>query len=244
MDKGKKGKYLILAAYLMVAGYLAKLIVDEKVRQRLRWFWLDDYKWIVYGSLILGFILIIFGRKLRKMKIMPYLKHPYYLIFLPLGLFPVLRCYFNVPYIFCEVCPKPCPWGVLRKGFIPAFLLQNADCRSWCYKFCPFGSIQDLQCSCTRSRIKLPKWLIHIRWLFLAFAIVVIFGPTLAIGKNSLFLNGNYDLVFWTGIVALLIFLLSFFIPRFWCNYFCPIGSFGDLTVKGVGKIRKKKKCD
>jgi len=38
----------------------------------------------------------------------------------------------------------------------------------------------------------------------------------------------------------LLIFLLAFFIPRFWCNYFCPIGAFGDLALKIENKIKDK----
>ena len=56
------------------------------------------------------------------------LKIIYGILFLPVAFFPMLRCYFKVPYIFCKVCPRKCPWGELYT------IIQNNLVNSICAK--------------------------------------------------------------------------------------------------------------
>lgn len=210
-----------------------------KFRSKLSFFWRsNNYFYLVYAVLLIGLLFVIFRKKEAITKYKTYLKYPFYFILLPLALFPALNCWFKIPYIFCDICPRRCIWGTIRKYTIPAVLLTNLDLRFFCYKMCPFGSLQDHQAKVCPKRINLPKWLVYIRWLILLFvAAMIILTYT---GYRAIpFFRGTYGFVLITAIIALIIFILAFFIPRFWCNYFCPIGSFGDIVLKIENKIKK-----
>ena len=152
----------------------------------------------------------------------------------------LFRCYFKVPYIFCRACPRKCPWGELRPFIIPSFLLLNLDKRFWCFKLCPFGTLQDYQSKISNKRINLPRWLRNIRYLILLFVIIVVLVLIFNETFYLLFFNGNYNVSLIVLSIAIIIFILAFFIPRFWCNYFCPIGSFSDLVLKLENKFKIK----
>ena len=167
------------------------------------------------------------------------LKIIYFILFLPIAVIPLIKCYFKIPYILCKACPRKCVFGELRSFIIPSFILLNLDKRFWCYKLCPFGTIQDYQAKLCKKRIKPPKAIIYLRYFFLIFTIIavllLIFNENL---KNPFFV-GTYKVIILTIIAAAIIFILSFFIPRFWCNYFCPVGSFADLTLKLENRIKR-----
>jgi polyferredoxin len=244
MKKVRAG--FIISMLLAIALFL--LIIQRRVRRNLYFFFAGNYYAIIYLALILGFIFVLLKDKSPIKKWVPWLKYPYYILFLPLAVFPVVRCYFRVPYVFCKTCPNKCPWGVLRPVMIPAFVLQNLDCRFWCFKMCPCGTLQDYQCKMVKKRIKLPKWLKGIRWVFLVLTVFVVVMMALDINdfRSGFLYTGVYHALALTLIAGGIIFSLCFFIPRFWCNYFCPIGSFGDLMLKVEGKLAriKGKKCD
>ena len=195
-------------------------------------FWSANYNNIIFA----GLIILIAAVFIKKYKVQ--LKPLIYLIFLPLAIIPIFKCWFKVPYIFCHACPRKCPWGILRKYFMPVFLGVNINKRFWCYSYCPFGEIQDMQAKVCTKRISLPKWLKQIRWLFLALTILAVSASYFQTKKGFIF-TGSYNFILSTGIVAAIIFALSFVIPRFWCNYFCPIGSFGDIVLKAEKKFKK-----
>jgi polyferredoxin len=238
MDKEKSKSIGILALGIIALSMMTYLILQQQVRKKQVYFWSTgyfySYFYIIYGLLIIGFIFLILNRLGYLDYITKYLKYPYYLIFLPVAIFPVIRCYFRVPYIFCAACPKKCPWGELRPVIIPAFLLQNIYRRFWCFKLCPLGTLQDWQFKVSPKKISLPGWTRWIRYAILAFVIFVV--TMIFIGINDptdgpFFIN-SYDAVWITVIIFAAIFLLAFMIPRFWCNYFCPIGSFSDIVLK------------
>lgn len=189
---------------------------------------------LAIGLIIL--MLRVFMKKKIKSKLISIL---YGLLFLPIAIFPAIRCYFKVPYIFCKACPIKCPWGVLAPVIIPSFLVLNLDKRLWCFQMCPFGTIQDYQCKCVKKTVCLPKWLTNIRYLFLVFTLVVVVGLFINLNWLSWFLKETHHLYAWSLTIAAIIFILAFFIPRFWCNYFCPIGSFGDIALKIEKKVKK-----
>lgn len=234
-----------LLFYVVGAGIFIYLVLLPRVRQNLRFFWGNEYQIIIYIAIIVGFLAI------ANKKIKGYIKIPSYLVFLPIAFFPLARCYFSIPYIFCRVCPRPCPWGELRRITIPGFLLLNIDCRHWCFGMCPFGQIQDEQSKTCKKRICLPSWVKNIRYVFLIMVIFIVI-MTYNRGQAGAFLNGVFYFVWPTVIVALIIFVLSFFIPRFFCNYICPIGSFSDLVLRSrilkeckriFGNENTKKEC-
>jgi len=189
--------------------------------------------------MIIAFIIIL-SRPFKKIDIKDRtLKIIYFIIFLPIAAIPLVKCYFKIPYVLCKACPRKCVFGEVRPFIIPSFLLLNLDKRSWCYKLCPCGTFQDYQAKLCKKRIKPPKSLIYLRYLFLLFTIIAVLLLVFNENFKDPFFVGTYKIIITTIIAAVIIFLLSFFIPRFWCNYICPIGSFGDLALKLGHKINK-----
>ncbi|RMD81753.1 MAG: hypothetical protein D6815_10970, partial [Candidatus Dadabacteria bacterium] len=54
--------------------------------------------------------------------------------------YPLARCYFQVPFLFCHVCPRVCVFGYLRPFWVPAAVLMNLGSYSWCQRMCPLGA--------------------------------------------------------------------------------------------------------
>lgn len=234
-----KKKNIVFLVGLISVIIFSYFVLQFRVRQSLIFFWSSNYAYIIYAALILALIFIIGKKYLKNTK---WLKYPYFLIFLPIAIFPALRCYFKVPYLFCRICPQQCPWGQIRNYTVPGFLILNLDKRFWCYKLCPFGTIQDYQSKICRYRVSMPNWLVNFRYLFLGFAITIVLATIFYLNSsvNSILFRGNYLWSIWALIVVIIIFTLAFFIPRFWCNYICPIGSFSDIILKIKSKIKKK----
>ncbi len=221
---------LIITIVILIA--YTTLLIPRQVYHRLSFLFSNPYYYLIYLSLIIAFIMI-FLRLLHKTGIKDRtLKIIYGILFLPVLYFPIIRCYFKVPYVFCKACPRRCPFGELRPFIIPSFLLLNLDKRFWCFKLCPLGTIQDYQCKATKKRIHVPRWLINVRYIFLALTILSALGLIFTQDYFYFFFRGTHHLYAWGLTISSVIFILSFFIPRFWCKYFCPVGSFGDIALK------------
>lgn len=166
----------------------------------------------------------------------------YFVFFFPLVFYPIFRCYFKIPWVFCHVCPRKCIFGYLRPYAVPGAVLMNIQQRSWCFSFCPVGKLQDEQAKCCAKKISLPKWVSWIRYLVLA-AVVVAYFWILSLARKmsltSLFLFKNvFSFSMVVLVVAVAIFIIAFFIHRFFCNYFCPVGAVGDIVLKLESKIK------
>lgn len=238
MKKREIITFSLIAAYIVIFVFL---IMQERVRRNLDFFWSEEYLILILTVLAAGFGFILI-KKFDSWK--HYLKYPAFAILLPLALFPVVRCYFKIPYIFCKACPRKCPWGQVVRFTIPLFLTQNLSRRFWCFNVCPFGTIQDIQSKVCSKHIKLPKWAILIRYIFLAFTTFVVAAAFIGIKdmqEGALF-RGAYHYSVIALVFALLIFIAAFFIPRFWCRYFCPVGAVGDIVLKAESYIKKKNK--
>lgn len=107
----------------------------------------------------------------------------------------------------------------------------------YCSSLCPFGAMQEFLHEISGTKIKIhPKvmqWAKFLPVFFTWAALMVIF-----ISRNPA--QGNYEpfgAIFsfeGQGLIWLilpLIIFISFFIPRFWCRFFCPAGC---LLNKGV----------
>ena len=244
----KKKEFFNLVFFILFTSILGFLIInlDEKIYHLT---FNNIYIISIFSVLILCLIFILFS----KINIIKKLKNKipkifYFIILSPLVLYPIFRCFFKIPYIFCHVCPRKCIFGYLRPYTVPAVLLLNLDKRSWCYNLCPYGMLQDSAYKVKSKKIKLPKFLSHLKYLVLTLIIFLYFK--ILIGKPQPDLSGgiffNYffkDVFSFTLIILIafvVIFLLSFFIHRFWCNYFCPIGAVSDLILKLENKFNKK----
>lgn len=204
---------------------------------------------LIFFILILGLFFILFSKidliiKLRQ-------KIPkifYFIILAPMVIYPIFRCFFKIPYIFCHTCPRKCIFGYLRPYTVPSVLLLNVDKRSWCYNLCPCGMLQDSAYKFKSKKIKLLKLFSYFKYLFLIVITFLYFKilidkpqPDLA---GGIFFNYFFKDAFSFSLIILIafvvIFLLSVFIHRFFCNYFCPIGTVSDLILKFENKFKKK----
>jgi len=212
---------LLIVPLFLVADSLLGNIQDT-------FLWSLYYRAAVYILAILG-VGLIFAKKHWKGH-RELVKYAYFVAFIPVALLPVLRCYFRIPYVFCRICPKQCPWGHTARIAVPAFLAMNLDKRFWCYSLCPFGTIQDRQANSCRKRISLPKWSMYSRYIVLLLAIAALLLPFFYSVKISWLYKVDYLVSIGVLVAAALIFIMSFFVPRFWCSHFCPIGTVGDMT--------------
>lgn len=139
-----------------------------------------------------------------------------------------------------EYVPKTHPSNVvLLVGLLLATLVSGAAFCGW---ICPFGTLQDaLTWLRERTRIpavnvpaKIDRWLRYGRFVTLA----LILYMTISTVKLWFADYDPYRTIFGLGwifefnaveqwpayTIALAILVASFFIPRFWCKYTCPLG--------------------
>ncbi len=139
---------------------------------------------------------------------------------------------------------------------LTGLFLKKAFC-SW---LCPAGTISEYMARLSfvvfKRRIKLPAWLDYplmtLKYLVLGFFVhAVVFRMTPA--AISYFLESPYNqvadikmLYFFTNMspfglkVIVILALLSFMIPYFWCRYLCPYGALlGLLSMISPLKIRR-----
>ncbi len=106
----------------------------------------------------------------------------------------------------------------------------------YCYNVCPFGAAQDLvkQSIKVNLKIKVFKWLSHARIVILLFCfLLLVFGYASYVSllePFSAFKPEHANKICVAIFVVSLI--MSAFISRPWCKYFCPCGAFLDLFKK------------
>jgi polyferredoxin len=89
-----------------------------------------------------------------------------------------------------------------------------------------------------------PK--LNFKYFVLAFIIILYFWILFA--RRHFLPSDIYDMMFKNAytfsaivlIAAISIILISFFVPRFWCHYFCPIGAGSDILLKLETKLLRK----
>jgi hypothetical protein len=161
-----------------------------------------------------------------------------FVLLLPVAAFPLGRCYFQVPYVFCHVCPRPCVFGVMRPYLVPAAVIANLWDRRFCEKLCPLGTAQSACDGMRRSRARRVTSLAVLRLVALA---LIAAGYFLAReGKGEGILGGGlYELMFRNAftpsagvlLVAAGLLLASLFVRRPFCEGLCPIGATAGLLA-------------
>ena len=237
-----KINFIIYAAIIAALGFL---ILGESHSERTYSFFMNPgYHTLIFLLLALVIVLIALEKKNIKQKI-PW-KVVYAIAFIPLIFYPLFRCYFHIPHIFCHVCPRRCVWGYLRPVTVPGVMLINLYNRTWCSSYCPVGSLQDEQFKMSSKKVDLPKSLGYVKYIVLALVIAEYFW---ILDARRNFAAGNlYDFMFkeaftiaiYSFAAAIGIFAASFFVHRFWCSYLCPIGTASDLLLKLENKILRR----
>ena len=224
----KKNTWALFGVLAAVGGLVAWAAYFEEGRHFLRFLWSRPFAAFLKILLMAAFGLLALKWITRKCLPQRWLQWIYGILFLPIVLLPVFRCYFKVPYVFCRACPHPCPWGIVRSVAFPAFLLLNLSNKFWCTALCPFGAFQECQAQISPKRFKLPSW----GALFAYFVLLLVTGMYLltlfGVSGVEFFEMGHYAWVEITVLVAAVILTGAFVIPKFFCRYFCPVGTIGD----------------
>ena len=96
MDLKDKTNHLIAIITVIILSYL---IMQKNASSILDFFWTTNYYYIVYFAIIAAFLFVFLKMSSYFKDATGYLKHPAFFIFLPFALFPVVRCYFKMPFI-------------------------------------------------------------------------------------------------------------------------------------------------
>jgi hypothetical protein len=151
---------------------------------------------------------------------------------LPAAAFPAARCFFQVPFLFCHACPRPCAFGWIRPYAIPAALALNVFDARFCQRHCPIGTAQS---ACGRLGGRPPRRLGRarlLRWPVLAFAaagyLAVARGRAEGVqgsGLYALLFRNDYAPSLGVLAAAALLLLASFRWRRPFCEALCPVGA-------------------
>ena len=161
--------------------------------------------------------------------------------------FPIFRCYFTVPYLFCHVCPRQCVFGFMRPYLVPAALIMNIEKRHWCFHLCPIGTLFDCQARVSARPWHLPRVLKIVPVLVLLFTAVAYFKISGDLARpadsfsdwyTALFKNA-YSPTLLVILIAILMLLLAFRIRRSFCEILCPVGTLSNLILKLEGLTYK-----
>ena len=234
-----KKNWIMFLSYMIVLVIFASFVLPNKVYERLSFFRNNGYFYLVYILLFVALILILL-KYLKKINLSAkWMKIIFGILLFPAVMFPLFKCYFKIPYVFCKRCPRRCPWGLLRPILFPSLLVLNLDKRFWCYNMCPLGTLQDYQSSLFNKKIHLPRGIMNIRYVILALVTFIVIKLLFNLRSGEFFFKFNHHFYIWSFSVIVIIFLMNFFIPRFFCNYICPVGSFSDLVLKVESKFKK-----
>jgi hypothetical protein len=161
--------------------------------------------------------------------------------------YPVFRCYFAIPYLFCHVCPRQCVFGFLRPYVVPAALIMNLEKRYWCYHACPIGTLYDCQV-CVAGRPKRLRWLGYLALAALVFTAVSYFKLDWDLGSEgkaiqdwyTYFFKNRYSVSLTVIGVAGGLIAVAYRLRRSFCSALCPIGTFSDLMLRLERSLQKR----
>lgn len=207
----------------------------------LTFLWSSRFQYLIKFLLALAFALLTLRLLIHLDLPQKALKIIYGIIFLPIILLPAFRCCFKVPYVFCNICPNKCPWGMSRVFVFNSFLLLNLSGKFWCTYLCPMGTFQECQTQLTKLKIMLPSYLRFLPYMTIFSYAGLYFLPALSSNLVSYFAIWDYEWVTTTALIAAIITAISFFVPKFWCRYLCPVGTIAGLTFSLKNKLTKSK---
>ena len=235
--RNKRNSLIILSLFGVAAIYLAITLYSDRSLPALYFFWKPAFLLFIKVSCVVLFVLLAFKLYSRNFFFLPWLKLIGGVIFLPVLLFPVFRCYFKVPYVFCRACYDKCPWGLSRTVLLSTFITLNLSGRFWCTAVCPFGSLQESLAQFSNARPRLGRALSVSAYIVL-FIIAWLYIMTLRGSSLNFFEAGLYAWSTVSAVTAGAIVITAGFIVRFWCRSFCPVGTLAQ-TIENIRSFSK-----
>jgi len=127
----------------------------------------------------------------------------------------------------------------------------------WCGYLCPYAFLQELLGRAGRKfhwhiSPRISRVMREVRWLIL-FALVVCYFTLRKTGfaeVEPFFHLFSRSWTLWGICLIIFTLAMSFFVPRFWCRFFCPTGAILLLLsshrkiLKGIEKVIKESKID
>jgi len=163
---------------------------------------------------------------------------------LPAAAFPVARCYFAVPFLFCHTCPRPCVFGWLRPWSVPVALAANLFDSRFCQRVCPLGTVQSACLMLSRRPPRRLRGANAIRLVILAFTAAAYF--VVKAGKEEGVQGSGLYVAFFRNTwspsptvlaAAALLLLASFRWRRPFCEALCPIGAANGLMTLAANRL-------
>ncbi len=163
-----------------------------------------------------------------------------YLFLAPVIFYPVFRCYFKIPYIFCHVCPRRCVFGFLRPYLVPGALIMNLEKRSWCHGACPIGTFYQCEARVASKTTRRPAWFWPVALGILLWTAVAYFKiagdleaqPDVAWDWYTFFYTNGYEASCWILGAAAFLFLAGWRLRRTFCGLLCPVGTLSHLILR------------
>jgi spermidine synthase len=182
-----------------------------------------------------------FGRTIYASTKVSVWRWAYFLSFSLAVAYPIFRCYFSVPYLFCHVCPRKCIFGFLRPYLVPAAVIMNLERRFWCYQACPIGTLSDCQARACKGSRRVPARLRAVSFAVLGFTAVAYFKimwdldhqPAVAFDWYTFFYNNLFAVSTAVIGVAVALVVLGYRLRRSFCEILCPVGAFSDVLLRG-----------
>lgn len=206
----------------------------------------------VQALLFLGSILfaILLSTGWVRVVFTNWLKLTQFLLVSLVAFYPVFRCFFKIPYLFCHVCPRQCVFGMYRKYIILASTITNAGNWPFCHMTCPIGIMYDSQpLSERRISYSVIKKFHLIRYVILILVPFVYLKAKFDEASLTPPLLDIYTFMFKNEfsvsipIISISAFFIlgGFVIPRFFCNLLCPVGAIKKLIEKSeTFRLQKK----
>jgi len=116
----------------------------------------------------------------------------------------------------------------------------------YCHFVCPYGAAQELCGKVKKKKLKLPKIIKPImkysREIFFSIIIILLlFQVSIDLTELEPFAAFKYNLAStWTIILGIGFLIISVFIPKAWCNYFCPTGLILEFFRKPVKSTKAR----
>ena len=120
----------------------------------------------------------------------------------------------------------------------------------YCQYLCPFGAFQELACMLPVKKIKIgkrtSKILKRIKYFYLIIiASLTIAGVSLVLESFEPFMAFKFQYASWISITIAVVFIvLSIFIKKPWCNYFCPTGALLEMLRKPLKMLSSNNKTN
>lgn len=145
--------------------------------------------------------------------------------------------------------------GIRESGIVPLAAVGGMSLfmvfaflfgRQFCGSLCPVGALQEILSHAPAPRIGTPwkAWTVGIR--FLSFLVVTVLGVVYGIPSLGIFgIQPFFRLNLSAGLLAfLLLLLISLFVYRPFCRFFCPPGALYYIFASGARwKIRRTGEC-